>query len=613
MTDSNAPVATPSGDPGHGPNAHWLTEPLPGASDYDPRRALRFTQTILKIRSSRERVRYTLYVSALFAMFYGLPSIISVVNGLASPSVRGLWSNPVAQQSLAPAICLALVLLLQVARIRGPVAPKPADVDFVVASQLPRRRTLLPTWLAGAATCTGIFAVVALTSTLGLSRALGVSGSVSVLVFAGGLCVGVTASAVWLCGQLLPRFTGLLRGYLLVALAVQALLLVVSLATGQGPLEGTTSSVVNLLTGPGGWASELWRAGVRNHLGATAYLALALLVVTAASVLAGPRALSLLRLEELRSQARRTSAAVNSIATGDLRSARTGLVRPGAGLRRVRLSEGGGLLALTLRRDALGALRNPQLPLLGCAALIAAGLVLGATFSHPNGSVFAAPVALVLAYWGLSLLNEGSRQHSDNGGRTSLFGASYPRLALAHCGFPAVAFIVCLELGGLAAFVQGYGHPLALAWSLLLLPVMLGMQTVSVYRGGMPLAVMVGSPTAPGSGPVMMLLWLIYPFVLSMGALWPLTHFAAQGEPLLRMVGGLVLAATLAAWAGRGQARRHNRRRAVEGTLLERMQAQADAAKAEADAERAARTVSPTTRGGGAGSGAPRRPKRNRR
>lgn len=179
----------------------------------------------LRFRGEATQLRgalFTAYVVGLFGIVYGV---------LASHYIFQTW--PVLRQRLQDApllyagaslVLVAAVVLLayRAGRRRGPVVPEPGHLEFVTATDLPRRMTLQDTWRA---TC-----VVVVSGMLGLGIAI--PGGLAITGGSGGAVVFGVALALlgapsvlfaWLLGEAADHKQGMRVGQLLDSLPMNVL------------------------------------------------------------------------------------------------------------------------------------------------------------------------------------------------------------------------------------------------------------------------------------------------------------------------------------------------------------------------------------------------------
>ena len=164
----------------------------------------------LRYRGEGGQVRgalFTAYVVALFGIVYGV-LVSNYIFGTYPQAARRVIGSPWLFGAGSVAL-MALIALLanRAGRKRGPVVPEPGHLEFVTATDLPRRLTLRDSWRS--------ICIIMFSGLLGLGVAipggLAISGgSVWAIVF--GVVLALVGAAVILYSWLLGEAAGNIRG-----------------------------------------------------------------------------------------------------------------------------------------------------------------------------------------------------------------------------------------------------------------------------------------------------------------------------------------------------------------------------------------------------------------
>lgn len=557
----------------------------------DDRRILRAGRAVLAARDGRPRVAdvaFVVYAALLVALIVGAPLVRFAVLGLIEPDAAGVVAA-VRPGAIALLSAIATIVVVLGGRTRGPVVPRPAAVQFLADSPLPRRLTLRRPFVASTLALAGLSVLVA--GVVGLSRLLvpGERATVSVGV------VADTASVIGMTGPTVPAAV--------VAFVIGAvgfsLLLAVAWLLGQHGSRRTVAAVVvvagaggvlgllvpgMLLVSPWGWLGLLWSpvaggieamvlgsalatgdwAGLSTWGGGGWFAsvgvpvswwpAVALVVLGAVSLLLVPRALDGLRSGPLLDQALRWQRVGMMLQSGDASGAVGGLrVSPTSG-RRVPLRMTGPFWLVVLRRSIVGARRTPGRVTLGSLILAASGAAVGLSFGLPDGVrwMLAVPAAFV-AYLAVGVWCDAVRHGVESAGTPTLYGRSPRSLVLAGAVAPLLAAVMIGGIGallGVLASAAPGGMELLqpLGWWPLLAVWIVVLRTFDAAKGPLPILLLMPVPTPFGDASSLnVLLWQSDAILLALLVGGGLTALApvAPGAAVVLLVGVLVIVAAL--------------------------------------------------------------------
>ncbi|HEV7948326.1 MAG TPA: hypothetical protein VGP24_01040 [Glaciihabitans sp.] len=423
-------------------------------------------------------IAYAIYVGVFAGLIVLSPVVRLAILGLleAEPQL----SSPAVEAVLRVVLGALLTALVAVGGTRGPVTPTSFYAQFVGASALPRRLTLMRPYLLSAS---GVMVVVL--SAAGLSviavSLLGLASWDSALLFlAAVLLYCLLLSAGWLLGQVLSSLTTLIVVVVL-ALATAATVVVEPVA----------------LVTPWGWVGRLWPGTVVD--GAFFWWPVLALAATAALALAlVPILLDRLHGPTLVQQARRWESVGMMTTTGDVAGALGTFRPPPRWGRRLHLRLPRSRFAAYLVRDAVGALRTPARAALACAVLLSSGWLMGCVYLVADGVRWApALAAAVLAFLAVGVFSDGARHAAAIAGQPPLFRATPLQLAALHTPFPAI--IATVFLGAGAALTSFVGAPAeAIAWAVLLGIFLVLVRLFDAAKGPLPVELLMPVPTPVG-------------------------------------------------------------------------------------------------------------------
>ncbi|ROR80567.1 hypothetical protein SAMN06295974_2269 [Plantibacter flavus] len=563
----------------------------PGRISRDDRRILRAGRAVLAARDGRPRitdVAFVVYAGLLVALVVGAPLVRFAVLGLIEPDAAGVV---VAVRPGVVALIAAITTIVVVlgGRTRGPVVPRPAAVQFLADSPLPRRLTLRRPFVASALALVGLSVLAA--GVVGLSRLLvpGERATVS---------VGVTADAASEIGMAGPTVPVAVVAFVIGAVGF-SLLLAVAWLLGQHGSRRTVAAVVivagvggvlglfvpgMLLVSPWGWLGLLWapvaggiEAMVLGSALATGdwaglftwggggwfasvgvpvswWPAVALVVLGAVSLLLVPRHLDGLRSGPLLDQALRWQRVGMMLQSGDASGAVGGLRASPTSGRRVPLRMTGPFWLVVLRRSIVGARRIPGRVALGSLILAASGAAVGLSFGLPDGVrwMLAVPAAF-LAYLAVGVWCDAVRHGVESAGTPTLYGRSPRSLVLAGAVAPLLAAVVIGGIGALlgvlaSAAPGGMALLQPLGWWLLLAVWSVVLRTFDAAKGPLPILLLMPVPTPFGDASSLnVLVWQSDAVLLALLVGGGLTALApvAPGAAVVLLVVVLVIVAAL--------------------------------------------------------------------
>ncbi|WP_285024647.1 hypothetical protein [Plantibacter sp. ME-Dv--P-122b] len=522
-----------------------------GRISRDDRRILRAGRAVLAARDGRPRVTdvaFVVYAALLVALIVGAPLVRFAVLGLIEPDAAGVVAA-VRPGVVALLSAIATIVVVLGGRTRGPVVPRPAAVQFLADSPLPRRLTLRRPFVASTLALVGLLVLVA--GVVGLSRLLvpGERAAVS---------VGVAADTASVIGMTGPTVPAAVVAFVIGAVGF-SLLLAVAWLLGQRGSRRTVAAVVivagvggvlgllvpgMLLVSPWGWLGLLWSpvaggieamvlgsalatgdwAGLFTRGGGGWFAsvgvpvswwpAVALVVLGAVSLLLVPRALDGLRSGPLLDQALRWQRVGMMLQSGDASGAVGGLRASPTSGRRVPLRMTGPFWLVVLRRSIVGARRTPGRVALGSLTLAASGAAVGLSFGLPDGVrwMLAVPAAF-LAYLAVGVWCDAVRHGVESAGTPTLYGRSPRSLVLAGAVAPLLAAVVIGGIGALlgvlaSAAPGGMALLQPLGWWLLLAVWIVVLRTFDATKGPLPILLLMPVPTPFGDASSLnVLLW----------------------------------------------------------------------------------------------------------
>jgi len=499
------------------------------------RTAFRASRAVLAARDGRPRIAdiaYVAYAGLLVTLIVGAPLVRFAVLGLIEPDAAAVVSATRAGVASAVGALAVLVAVLG-GRVRGPVVPRPAAVQFLAGSPLPRRLTLRRPFVASALALTGggvlaggvvglsrlllpgDGAIVAVGATSGAVVPIGLAGPaqpaavVAFLLGVVGFCL--LLAVVWLVGQRGSRRA--LRTIAIVAgvtgvlgLVSPALLLATPwgwLALLWSPLAGGVESLViaGALSGNGGFGlfgvSGGWFAAV-GGAPVSWWPTVLLLLLGCLALVVVPRSLDALRSGPMLDQSQRWQRMGTLLQSGDAAGAMGGLRSVPTRGRRIPLAMTGPFPLVVLRRAVVGLRRTPGRAVLGSAVLFASGAAVGVALGLPDGVrwMLAVPAAF-LAFLAVGVWCGAVRHGVDSAGTPSLYGRGPLALVLAGAIAPLGAAVV---LGGLGAVLGGLGSQpgFALGWWVVLAGWTVVLRVFDAAKGPLPITLLMPVPTPVG-------------------------------------------------------------------------------------------------------------------
>ncbi|MGK9149215.1 hypothetical protein KXS11_16395 [Plantibacter flavus] len=515
------------------------------------RHVFRASRAVLAARDGRPRIAdiaYIAYAGLLVTLIVGAPLVRFAVLGLIEPDAASVVAST--RAGVASVVAALLVLLVALGgRVRGPVVPRPAAVQFLADSPLPRRLTLRRPFIGSLLALVGLSVLGA--GVLGLSRLL-IPGERSVV------SAGASTTSALIIGIAGPTEPGAVVAFLVGTVGFALMLGVVWLLGQRGSRRVVASIAViaagtgllgmvvpiALLVTPWGWSGLLWTMlvggpeafvisqalsgsgsfslfAVGSGWFATAgpaptlwWPAVAALLVGIAALLLVPRSLDGLRSAALLDQARRWQRVGMLLQSGDAAGAIGGLrTRPTRG-RRIQLSLDGPFWLVVLRRTLVGARRTAGRVLLGSIVLLACGLGVGLSLGLPDGVrwMLAVPTAF-LAYLAVGVWCDAVRHGVDSAGTPTLYGRSPLALVLAGAVAPLGAAVVFGGAGALvgalaSAAPGGMGLLVPVWWWLLLAVWIVVLRVFDAAKGPLPIGLLMPVPTPFGdASSANVLLW----------------------------------------------------------------------------------------------------------
>ncbi|MBF4563746.1 hypothetical protein [Plantibacter sp. VKM Ac-2876] len=563
-----------------------------GRISRDDRRILRAGRAVLAARDGRPRVAdvaFVVYAALLVTLIVGAPLVRFAVLGLIEPDAAGVVAA-VRPGAVALLSAIATIVVVLGGRTRGPVVPRPAAVQFLADSPLPRRLTLRRPFVASALALAGLSVLVA--GVVGLSRLLvpGERAAVS---------IGVAADTASVIGMTGPTVPAAVVAFVIGAVGF-SLLLAVAWLLGQHGSRRTVAAVVivagvggvlgllvpgMLLVSPWGWLGLLWSpvaggieamvlgialatrdwAGLFTWGGGGGWFAsvgvpvswwpaVALVLLGAVSLLLVPRALDGLRSGPLLDQALRWQRVGMMLQSGDASGAVGGLRASPTTGRRVALRMTGPFWLVVLRRSIVGARRTPGRVALGSLILAASGAAVGLSFGLPDGVrwMLAVPAAF-LAYLAVGVWCDAVRHGVESAGTPTLYGRSPRSLVLAGAVAPLLAAVVIGGIGALlgvlaSAAPGGMALLQPLGWWLLLAVWIVVLRTFDAAKGPLPILLLMPVPTPFGDASSLnVLLWQSDAVLLALLVGGGLTALApvAPGAAVVLLVVALVIVAAM--------------------------------------------------------------------
>lgn len=240
-----------------------------------------------------------------------------------------------------------------------------------------------------------------------------------------------------------------------------------------------------------------------------------------------PRAsIRLLRLEDLRTQAARSTRMGGAVLLADLRAIRLEVAAPVTRGRDRRLRPGRSWTVIP-RRDLLGMARQPGMALLAAAVTALGSAALTWGLLNPAVPVIVAVAGGFILHLGFATAAEGLRLQGDNAGTPSLLGLSARAQAIGHLGAPLlVSGAAAMLASALTALGVGAGAAATLSaagWIMLMVLVVSGSSMAAAFRGSAPLSALL-----PEAGPVALVLWVSRQALVAAAAVGGLSASAAH-------------------------------------------------------------------------------------
>lgn len=404
---------------------------------------------------------FSLYLIAFFAGWYVLPVAYLAGNYLEQDLAARLTAAGSAHWLAAALVGLGVVVMW-VGRVQGPVYLSPFMAHTLLATDLQRRRVLLPPTLAR---LVGIALVVCVPAAFGIftmtqagvwdwERFPVLLGA----VFFGGLLLGVLAGL----GQ---------------RLGIRWLILLSILGAVTGIIHALVPDV--LWASPAGWFAAIWSG---EGLGSSAVWPVALLAAAACLAIASmaliPTFLNGLSAQRVLIQARRLSEARLFTSTGSINDAvELFRAKPTPRFSGATVSSAAGpfgVLFSGLRRDFFTSLRAP-LALTSAAVLVPAGAALLASSTQFAGAAFGdsqllitVPLGVlggVLLFLGTGSLTEGWRQLKNEFDAAALYGWSASSSLMRRLLWPVLTTALLTSIGTVAAVLMLGLHWAAAGWA----------------------------------------------------------------------------------------------------------------------------------------------------
>ena len=232
-------------------------------------------------------------------------------------------------------------------------------------------------------------------------------------------------------------------------------------------------------------------------------------------------------LNELRTQAARSTRIVGGIHAGDLRAVRLEAARPVTRGRTLRLGRRGPVATL-VARDVLGLRRSPAAALVGLGLSVLGGVTLGATLGSGAVPPLVGFVAAIVSYVGFGALAEGLRLEADTVGTPALFGTPPVRAAATHLIVPGRAHLVATTVAGsLTGTAVGAAVGDVLPWCVMTTVILAGGSLLAAYRGRPP------TTFSAVPSPQTVAIWYSTPLVLCTllvgGMVWGATQWPTSG------------------------------------------------------------------------------------
>lgn len=410
-------------------------------------RRLRRVRRILRHRTRARpfgEVATTVYGAVLGSLVAGAPIVRAIVLSLAGPDVQAALGVLVPAGLAGGVASAVLVAAAVVGPTRGAAVPSPAIARLAAWGPLARRRVLAADALRTAATTSallaGIAAVVAGAALV--AGAIGPSSIAPLVVSAAAL--GPVATAVLLVAQAVPETRAWIVAAATTVLGVAAALL-------PGPLGLLPSSGVQRVWAAALAASPDGPADAAAWTGVTVVAAWALV-----AALAVPFLLDALTGTTIERHAARWERAGTAVAALDGAGAASVLRAPPVLGRRIRAVGPGPRALVTLRLDAVVALRRPVVLVSSAAGLVAAGALLAVAGVSPVAWGVAGAVALA----GTTGLAGGLRDAGDRALGPALHGDDPAGALRRHAAWPVACGVLlaggtALALGGAAAGAAG--------------------------------------------------------------------------------------------------------------------------------------------------------------
>lgn len=432
---------------------------------------------------TRGDTAYLVYISVLVAAIAGVPVVRTIVLALATPAAMNALSRTETVRIVAVLGALIWVGALMLGRARGPIAPQPFVAVTLGRSDISPRsawaRDLVGSVLG---VCLASAAVAALAVSGFLAQGMTTGASIAFIV--GATLFALSATAVWLAGQVLARRGAAILGVVLTVLLAAAIAL---------PLEPP------LL--PASALAGLWPTANGAIVPALIVLAGAAVVGLAMIVILLGRILS----TDVEEHALRWEAMTVLAATGDISGAldRT-RGRPTSG-RRMRIPFTRPLILAALQRATIGAVRTPLRLGVAMIALAVAGVGWAWFAELQDGPRWVLAVgAGLLMFAALGSFVDGFREAADTAGRPAVYGRTAGQLLLLQLPLPLLAGVI---VPSAAAAVAGsdLGTTAVVAT---IGAVLVAVRAYHATKGAMPIELMMPVPTPAGDASAIgMWLW----------------------------------------------------------------------------------------------------------
>lgn len=486
------------------------------------RAALAAARRVLRGRAglpSRGDLAYGIYLGVMVVIIAVAPVVRALILALSD-------ALPIAPLAAVAAALAGFIALASLAGAQtGPARARLPEVDLLLSSALPRRRTLARRLLRdfALAALAGALLVAAVLSAYALRGVFAPALAAGLLAAGAGL--GALAALAMLIGQQGrgPRWSlAAVLGAVCIGLALAAV------APGPGP------DAQSLL--PAAWP-------ILPLLAALGLVA----------ALCAPAIAERLRGETLREQAARLDLAGVLAGTGELRVAAARLGAPVRTARRWRWRMPRRIGAAIVTRDLVGVVRAPARSLAALAGALGAGAILGGpALGAPSPLLATAPgaVAALLAYASLGPWCRGLRAAAETVGGSPLAPLPPSALLARHLVVPGALGALASAIGAaLAGVLGGPGAgPAALGGALLAVAALV-LRLAGALKGPLPQALLAPVPTPAGdfSG-VTVLLWSLDGIIVA-AILGAILTAAAVASAAAGAVAAVLALVALCGWA----------------------------------------------------------------